>query len=106
MENLRDEADRRWLVGILLGEFYRQLEGTVFEGRVMWAEDHSVPYHDVVVSGRARDSSGGILLKSVNKREATVNTRLELTKRRKCCTEKTKDCKVICTYNRQMCEFR
>lgn len=68
MEYLRDETDRWWLVRVLLGEFYCQLEGTVLEGRVMWAEDHSVPYHDVVVSGRARDSSGRVLLKSASGR--------------------------------------
>lgn len=64
VEHLGDEADRRRLVRVLLGKFYCQLKRAVLEGGVVRPENHSVPYHDVVVCGRPRHTGRRVLLQS------------------------------------------
>lgn len=59
---MTDETHRRRFVGVLLREFDGQFEGAILEGGVMGPEDHSIPDHDVIVGGSARDSGWGILL--------------------------------------------
>ena len=51
MKHLADESDCGRFVWILLRELYRQFEGAVLEGRVVRAEYHRVPQHDVVITG-------------------------------------------------------
>ena len=45
---------------------YSQFKSSVFEWRIMRAENDGVPKHDVVVGGGATDASRGILLKREN----------------------------------------
>jgi hypothetical protein len=70
MEHFRHEANCWRFIGIFFGELYRQLKGTVLEGRIVRAENHSIPYHYVVISRRSRDTGRWVFLESTrNKRK-------------------------------------
>lgn len=50
MEHLADELDARRFVGILLFEMHHKSKGAILERRVSWADDHSVPSSDDLIS--------------------------------------------------------
>jgi len=64
MKHLGNESYCWRFIGILFREFYRQLERAVLEGRVVRTENHSIPYHDIVIGWRTRDARRWIFLES------------------------------------------
>lgn len=63
MEHFGDEFHGGRLIWILLGELESQLEGSIFEGRILGAEDYRLP-HEYVIFGRCTAyTSRRILLK-------------------------------------------
>lgn len=68
MKHLRDEADCWRFVGIFFGEFYRQLKRAVLEGRIVRAENHSIPNHNIVVGRSTGDAGRWIFLESTKRK--------------------------------------
>ena len=66
VEHGAGECNGGWLVGVLLGEGERELEGAALPGRLLGPKDHSVPHEDVRLRGRSCYSHRRVVLQPLH----------------------------------------
>jgi len=66
VEHGAGECNGWWLVGVLLGEGERELEGAALPGRLLGPKDHSVPHEDVRLRGRGCYSHWRVVLQPLH----------------------------------------
>ena len=66
VEHGAGECNGGWLVGVLLGEGERELEGAALPGGLLGPKDHSVPHEDVRLRGRSCYSHRGVVLQPLH----------------------------------------